>query len=185
MVWTPAVLKRLKAYHDKGLSTAEIGNKLGFSKNAVVGKINRLGWNVEAAPVKKTVKSAAPAKKVSKPAAKPAKVAPKKAEVAKKATARAETKPTPKTKVEAQKKADIKAKDSKKTATNAHQRAIQNALDLANLKPDQCRWPIGDTNSDSFHFCASKVHPGKSYCFEHCLQAYIFDNRSMPKKKDK
>ena len=43
--WDNATLKKLKALTGKGLSTAEIGKRLGMSKNAVVGKLNRLGWN--------------------------------------------------------------------------------------------------------------------------------------------
>ncbi len=46
--WDNATLKKLKALTGKGLSTAEIGKRLGMSKNAVVGKLNRLGWNSKA-----------------------------------------------------------------------------------------------------------------------------------------
>ena len=70
--WSSGVISKMKALFDKGHSTSEIGKKLGFSKNAVVGKINRLGWNAEpkkpakkAAPKKDApVKKAAPVKKV-------------------------------------------------------------------------------------------------------------------------
>ncbi|MBQ5474404.1 MAG: hypothetical protein IIT65_06815, partial [Lachnospiraceae bacterium] len=45
---------------------------------------------------------------------------------------------------------------------------IQHALQMANLKPNQCRWPIGDPDSESFHFCGETVFSGKPYCYEHC-----------------
>jgi GcrA cell cycle regulator len=61
-----------------------------------------------------------------------------------------------------------------------HQRVVQHALEMANLKPDQCRWPIGDPDSEGFHFCGAPVFVGKPYCYEHCKQAYQF---TPPKKK--
>ena len=47
--WDNNILKKLKALVGKGLSTAEIGKKLGLSKNAIVGKLHRMGWNTGAA----------------------------------------------------------------------------------------------------------------------------------------
>lgn len=44
--WTEELVEKLKALVDKKLySSKEIGDMLGFSKNAIVGKINRLGLN--------------------------------------------------------------------------------------------------------------------------------------------
>ena len=79
-----------------------------------------------------------------------------------------------------------KTEKSTKTAKNdakslaAHQRIIQHSLEMANLKPNQCRWPIGDPDSEHFHFCGETVFVGKPYCYEHCKQAYQF---APPKKK--
>ena len=71
---------------------------------------------------------------------------------------------------------------SKKTKKDLalHELLIQHALQMANLKPNQCRWPIGDPDSDNFHFCGETVFAGKPYCYEHCRQAYQF---TPPKKK--
>src|SRR6202000_1439118 len=41
---------RLRALWDEGLSTAEIGRRLGVSKNAVVGKAHRLGLPARLSP---------------------------------------------------------------------------------------------------------------------------------------
>ena len=60
-----------------------------------------------------------------------------------------------------------------------HQRIIQHSLEMAGLKPNQCRWPIGDPDSEGFHFCGETVFVGKPYCYEHCKQAYQF---APPKK---
>lgn len=212
--WDNATLKKLKALTGKGLSTAEIGKRLGISKNAVVGKLNRLGWNPKAGGVaaampepaskakadtktagRKTA-AAAPAKKASAKV-----VAPKAGTPAKKATTVKKT-AAPKKAAEPAKKPA--AKDAEKTAAKGaektvaskpatktskavnsktlamHQRIIQHSLEMANLKPNQCRWPIGDPDSENFHFCGETVFVGKPYCYEHCKQAYQF---TPPKKK--
>lgn len=182
--WDNATLKKLKALTGKGLSTSEIGKRLGMSKNAIVGKLNRLGWNAKASSAtttekkvdaKKTATKAEPAKKT---VAKKAVTAKK--TVAQKAPAKAATKKaTPKVVAP---KAPAKKADAKTSAKNLamHQRIIQHSLEMANLKPNQCRWPIGDPDSEHFHFCGETVFVGKPYCYEHCKQAYQF---TPPKKK--
>ena len=203
--WDSVMLKKLKALVGKGLSTSEMGKKLGMSKNAVVGKLKRLGWNAKATETtskkttkttetkktgctkktvakvvaKKTTKQATPVKKVVKKSAdvKTAKkVNVKKAKVAEKAT-----KPAKKEKLVKKEEPVVKTA-SKKTKKDLalHELLIQHALQMANLKPNQCRWPIGDPDSDNFHFCGETVFAGKPYCYEHCRQAYQF---TPPKKK--
>ena len=84
-------------------------------------------------------------------------------------------------------KATEKVKPAIKTASKKtkkdlalHELLIQHALQMANLKPNQCRWPIGDPDSENFHFCGETVFTGKPYCYEHCRQAYQL---TPPKKK--
>ena len=69
--WSAGVIAKMKTLFDKGHSTAAIGKKLGFSKNAIVGKINRLGWN--AAPKKVAKKAPKKEVKVKKPVPAPVK----------------------------------------------------------------------------------------------------------------
>ncbi|MDR2769940.1 MAG: GcrA family cell cycle regulator [Rickettsiales bacterium] len=127
--WTAAMVSQLKTLFNKGLSTAAIGKKLGVTKNAVVGKINRMGLNA-------AEKSAAPRKKAA---------------------------PAPKIQAMAKKAA------KSKSACKIHHNAAMMALEQ-----DQCRWPMGDPDSDQFHFCGAKCFSGKPYCFEHCKIAYQF-----------
>ena len=205
--WDSGMLKKLKALVGKGLSTSEMGKKLGMSKNAVVGKLNRLGWNAKASEVapkesgkadkdkkattkkttvktavKKVEKTKADTKKISKKTADEKTVKPaKKSDVLK---AKGTTKPVKsanKEKAVKEEKPVVKTA-SKKTQKDLalHELLIQHALQMANLKPNQCRWPIGDPDSDSFHFCGETVFSGKPYCYEHCRQAYQF---TPPKKK--
>ena len=200
--WDSAALKKLKALTGKGLSTSEIGKRLGMSKNAIVGKLNRLGWNAKAS-AGATAGTAVADKKAA---------APKKSVAAKKTAESKGTKKAVETKSVASKKGTVKSaskvadkKASAKTAAKAavketvakkaepktsgksaaknlamHQRIIQHSLEMANLKPNQCRWPIGDPDSEHFHFCGETVFVGKPYCYEHCKQAYQF---TPPKKK--
>ncbi|MDW2994585.1 MAG: GcrA family cell cycle regulator [Alphaproteobacteria bacterium] len=195
--WDNATLKKLKALTCKGLSTSEIGKRLGMSKNAIVGKLNRLGWNAKAGGAasadipdvdsKKTAKKpaakTAAAKKVpAKPVAPVAKKTTAKP-AAKKATAHAADvkKTVAKKEVPAKKTADSKTTVAAAKNMAVHQRIIQHSLEMANLKPNQCRWPIGDPDSEDFHFCGETVFVGKPYCYEHCKQAYQFT--APPKKK--
>lgn len=201
--WDNATLKKLKALTGKGLSTSEIGKRLGMSKNAIVGKLNRLGWNAKAGgatavtnatekkttAAKKTVAKAkvTTAKKATVPKKTAAKVV-----TTKKNTEKATNKKSVAKKVATAKKTvavkEVTKKTEKSTKTTkndakslaAHQRIIQHSLEMANLKPNQCRWPIGDPDSEHFHFCGETVFVGKPYCYEHCKQAYQF---APPKKK--
>ena len=200
--WDNATLKKLKALTCKGLSTSEIGKRLGMSKNAIVGKLNRLGWNAKAGGAASADIPDVDSKKTAKkPAAKTAaaKKVPAKpvAPVAKKTTAKPVTKKSPVPKIETPKvdvkktvaKKEVPAKKTADSETNVaaaknmavHQRIIQHSLEMANLKPNQCRWPIGDPDSEDFHFCGETVFVGKPYCYEHCKQAYQFT--APPKKK--
>ncbi len=202
--WDSNMLKKLKALVGKGLSASEIGKKLEVSKNAVIGKLNRLGWNSKAvdttdkksAKSKKEVKETKTSKKVVakknslkdvlKKVVKKGKKAPLEKSVVKPVKKVVETKKAPKAD-KADKKTLVVENPVIKTASKKtkkdlalHELLIQHALQMANLKPNQCRWPIGDPDSDNFHFCGETVFAGKPYCYEHCRQAYQF---TAPKKK--
>jgi GcrA cell cycle regulator len=52
-VWTPELIQQLSALWKQGLSTAEIGRRLGVTKNAVVGKAHRLLLDPRPSPLKR------------------------------------------------------------------------------------------------------------------------------------
>ena len=60
MEWTEESIDRLKSLWTEGLSTAEIGRRLGISKNAVVGKAHRLNLPSRPSPIRRAEGSAAP-----------------------------------------------------------------------------------------------------------------------------
>lgn len=50
--WTPERVSSLMALWGEGVSTSEIGRRLGVTKNAVVGKVHRLGLPKRNSPIK-------------------------------------------------------------------------------------------------------------------------------------
>ena len=49
--WTADAVARLRAFWQDEHSTAEIGRRMGISKNAVVGKAHRLGLPPRPSPI--------------------------------------------------------------------------------------------------------------------------------------
>ncbi len=50
--WTPQRVNALIALWDEGLPTSEIGRRLDITKNAVIGKVHRLGLAKRGSPIK-------------------------------------------------------------------------------------------------------------------------------------
>jgi GcrA cell cycle regulator len=44
---------------------------------------------------------------------------------------------------------------------------------LFDLGRHDCRWPVGDPQSDLFFFCGAVVEQDKPYCTGHCARAYV------------
>ena len=53
MEWTDAVINQLRALWAEGHSTAEIGRRLGVTKNAIVGKAHRLDLPARPSPIRR------------------------------------------------------------------------------------------------------------------------------------
>jgi GcrA cell cycle regulator len=69
-IWTPERIVQLTDLWNLGLSTAEIGRRIGVTKNAVVGKAHRLFLTPRPSPLKRK-----PGPRIEKVAAKPKVVA--------------------------------------------------------------------------------------------------------------
>ena len=52
-IWTSDLIQQLSVLWKQGLSTAEIGRRLGVTKNAVVGKAHRLLLDPRPSPLKR------------------------------------------------------------------------------------------------------------------------------------
>ena len=65
--WTEDRLETLKKLWEQGLSISQIGEKLGVSRNAIAGKVHRLGLKKRQSPISnKGAAKSAPADKKSK-----------------------------------------------------------------------------------------------------------------------
>lgn len=51
-------------------------------------------------------------------------------------------------------------------------------VDMMELKPRECRWPLGDPREENFGFCGGVSVPGLPYCAEHAKVAYQAAGRS-------
>lgn len=54
--WTPQRINALIALWEEGIPTSEIGRRLDITKNAVIGKVHRLGLPKRGSPIKERVK---------------------------------------------------------------------------------------------------------------------------------
>lgn len=61
---------------------------------------------------------------------------------------------------------------------------------LAQLEPEDCRWPVDRKDISGFGFCAAERVPGMPYCHKHCIRAYqtyspkpISEQTPSPKKE--
>lgn len=50
--------------------------------------------------------------------------------------------------------------------------APENRKRLLDLEPNDCRWPIGDPRESSFHFCGGQKVHGFSYCEHHLRRGH-------------
>ncbi|RYF03549.1 MAG: GcrA cell cycle regulator, partial [Oxalobacteraceae bacterium] len=53
MEWNDEAIARIRALWSEGHSTAEIGRRMGISKNAVVGKAHRLNLPARPSPIRR------------------------------------------------------------------------------------------------------------------------------------
>ncbi len=167
MAWTDEMVDQLRAMWVEGLTTGEIGKRLGVSKNSIVGKVHRLGLSGRPSPIKKKEENDSIAATTETPA-KPV----KEKTVAKEPKA---TKPKPeKTVVPADAPAE---KAAEKAECHPKPHSHNGKTMLTDLDNHTCRWPLGDPKDENFHFCGRKVRIGQTYCDEHANIAYVKANK--------
>ncbi len=187
MAWTDKMVEDLKIMWKQGLTTGEIGRRLGVSKNSIVGKVHRLQLDARPSPIKRkdepkigdlfapknTAKETA--EKKTKPQIKSAPKTEKTPQAEKKTVANIKdnavaAKPA-KEKTSEQKNIDISSKFFLKQPTISKE-FDGNAM-LIDLDNHTCRWPLGDPKDENFRFCGRKVRIGQTYCEEHSALAYV------------
>lgn len=153
MSWTDERVTTLKKLWLDGLSASQIAKQLGgVTRNAVIGKVHRLGLSGRAAPSQ-------PARPVFK--------APRPARPATASTIPA----APRRVVAAEPVAPAPAPVQVHQPLVAVRNEAPGSATVLTLGAHMCKWPIGDPSSDSFTFCGRRSSEGP-YCIEHARVAY-------------
>ena len=144
MGWTEERVGILKKLWLEGLSASQIAKQLGgVTRNAVIGKVHRLGLSGRATPSQPP----RPAFKTPRPS-RPAQ------------TQLAPRRPAP----------PPHSGHSPEPQPVYYVEEPGSATVLT-LGAHMCKWPIGDPASDNFTFCGRRIGDG-SYCVEHARLAY-------------
>lgn len=168
MAWTDEMVESLKKMWKEGLTTGEIGKRLGVSKNSIVGKVHRLQLSARPSPIKKKEQIVAePAKKIAA-ANKPLQTAKTSAPVKEERTPAPAAKPAR----PVQQTFFSEPKEFFTPCVKKDKPAFGKA-GLTDLDNHTCRWPLGDPKDEAFHFCGKKVRLGQTYCEEHSAVAYV------------
>ena len=157
--WTPEVVLSLRQLWDEGHSTAEIGRRLGVSKNAVVGKAHRLDLPSRPSPIRREGGSTPRAPR-RPPVPRLADIVPLETAVVGPARLLSETCRFP------LRPASTPAKPVAHAPTT---RAPSSPGAVGN---NPCCWPIGEPGKGGFRFCDSSALIGKPYCLDHAQLAY-------------
>jgi len=166
MDWTDEVIERLRAFWAEGHSTAEIGRRMGVSKNAVVGKAHRLGLTARPSPIRRSAGGEAPRRTSIRRAVGP--TLPPLNEPAEPLAPALPRTPVPAPiRVALATPAPVPAP----SAPTPSLRSVGRATGGGRVIP--CCWPIGEPGTRSFRFCDSASAAGKPYCAEHAALAYV------------
>jgi GcrA cell cycle regulator len=191
MSWTDERVELLKKMWAEGQSASQIAKELGgVTRNAVIGKVHRLGLSnrTGGAPTASAKPAAAETDEPVEPAPKPAKTAAPKpapadppapkeeAEQPQQAERPANVTPLRKPVVPAgqplppQPSANEISPEALAKQSEVERHAKR--LSLMELTERTCKWPIGDPATEDFYFCGLPVQQGKPYCDAHVGVAF-------------
>lgn len=158
MGWTEERVAELKKLWAEGHSASQIAKRLGsVTRNAVIGKVHRLGLSGRATPsrpVKRPPRLARP-----KPAVQPRQAQTPVTRGANALAVRAE--PVPHTHI-----SEAEANIEPKRLSNG------DMVTVLTVRDTMCKWPIGDPADAAFGFCGHASHEGSPYCAEHARVAF-------------
>ena len=197
MAWSDERVAVLKKMWLEGNSASEIAKVLGnITRNAVIGKVHRLGLSNRDAnasksgtitsKVTKGVKRGRPPKKIDKEVKKRGR--PQKLK---------EPRDFPEITDDKNKSAtsignETRSSDSNlKVVSDLSEETLKNLLkvemkakkiSLMELTERTCKWPIGDPATETFWFCGHESEPGKPYCKTHISIAFQPINQRRARK---
>jgi GcrA cell cycle regulator len=179
MEWSDEVIGQLRALWQEGHSTAEIGRRLGVTKNAIVGKAHRLDLPARPSPIRRDPDAAperrAVVRRLEGPTLPPlpsavadtgftiyanGSVAP--APVLPPVVVRpiVQAPPVPRPVLQAPRPASPPPRPVP-VAPRPYGRVVT------------CCWPIGEPGTREFRFCDVPSEPGRPYCEDHVKVAYV------------
>ncbi len=148
--WTPERVEQLRSFVVTGLTCSQIAAEIGVTRNAVIGKIHRLGLSPE-----RPAAALAPARSCPQRVRQPRRLAHRRM--------------LRLIHAEAPRVADGASAET--VSVDSAQRCS-----LLELAQGKCRWPLGDGVSNSgaadFVFCGNETAAGFSYCAGHARMAY-------------
>jgi GcrA cell cycle regulator len=154
--WTDERVELLAKLWAEGLSASQIAAQLGgVSRNAVIGKVHRLGLsgrNKVAAPAPQR------ARKPARPAGLPSNPS----------TFQGNPAMTPRP------AAQPETPPAARHDPAAEELAIpmSERVTIMELRESMCRWPLGDPTTPEFRFCGQRAITGLPYCAHHAQIAY-------------
>lgn len=154
MSWSDERIDRLKKLWMDGLSASQIASDLGgVTRNAVIGKVHRLGLSGRAKSNAATMVRSRKAARVARGGTVAAAIP-----VARGNLALA-------TVVEAV--AESRLKPQAEVVI-----AISRRISIMEIREGLCRWPLGDPLQAEFAFCGADCSSGKVYCTQHARVAF-------------
>lgn len=170
MGWTDERVELLKKRWAEGQSASQIAAELGgVTRNAVIGKVHRLGLSgrAKAAPSSVSRMRPKPSTAVAQQQRRPQATAPRTASSSYGVQGNAALamshapapRPTPAPRV-----MPVEVIESAPLTCER--------VTIMELKENMCRWPLGDPSQPEFRFCGGRSTPGAAYCPHHSQIAY-------------
>jgi GcrA cell cycle regulator len=154
MSWTDERVEQLKKMWLDGLSASQIANELGegVSRNAVIGKVHRLGLSGRAkSPAPAAASARTRKEEPARPPAAPLTIGA--------LALAAEQAPAP--------------APAPRAAVEEVVIAMSERVTIMDLRESMCRWPLGDPTNPDFRYCGARMQIGAGpYCASHARLAY-------------
>lgn len=156
MSWTDERVELLTKLWAEGLSASQIAGRMGgVTRNAVIGKVHRLGLSGRATPSR----SPRPRSRRTRQPTHPSQATQFRSSG--NAALQADMDASPEVEVEPE------AQPIREVDIPPGERAT-----ILTLNESTCRWPIGDPGAEDFYFCGRRPNQGMPYCEHHARMAY-------------
>ncbi len=151
LTWSPERIAQLKHCFNAGLTCSQIAREIGVTRNAVIGKMNRLGLSQ---PRDRLAVQTQRARRPARP--------------------RAQKRWSPYSVADQHKLLREAFPQARVEEIPIHNGRGCTLLELAR---GRCRWPVNDPGAENFCYCGNEASAGLPYCAGHARLAYRGLNR--------